>query len=176
MKNINWDNVEEAREYERLAPGGYICKITAVEDVGKNEYLRIEFDVDEGKFKGYFLDLYKSKGFWGGTFYKSYKESALSFFKAFKTSVEESNPGYIFDNDESTLVGKRVGLVLAEEEYKGNDGKIKTRLYVDRARNVESIRKGDFKIPEKKMLPKDYQQPSYQSADNLPDEELPFDL
>ena len=41
MKKINWKNVEEAKEFEKLPAGGYICGITAVEDVPEKEYLRI---------------------------------------------------------------------------------------------------------------------------------------
>ena len=30
MKNIDWNNVKEAEEFERLPAGGYICVITGV--------------------------------------------------------------------------------------------------------------------------------------------------
>lgn len=152
MKNVNWDGVQEATEYSRLAPGGYICRITKATDVPDKEYLKLEYNIAEGEFKDYFKQLNESKNFWGGNFVRSYKESALSFFKAFKTAVEGSNSGYKFINDENTLVGKLVGLVLGEEEYEANDGSTKNRLYVDQVRNVESIKKKDFKIPELKTL------------------------
>ncbi len=152
MRNIDWNNVEEAKEFEKVTPGGYVCGITAVENVENKEYLRIEYDIAEGEKKNYYRELYKSKGFWGASFIKSYKETALPFFKAFKTAVENSNKGYTFNNDEKTLVRKLVGLVLAEEEYKANDGKIKTRLYVDQVHSIDKIRSGDFTVPELKKL------------------------
>ena len=69
MKNIDWQNVEEVKEYVRVAPGGYVCVITAVEDVPDKEYLRIEYDIAEGENKGYYKALYDSKGVLGGIVY-----------------------------------------------------------------------------------------------------------
>lgn len=153
MKKINWKNVEEAKEFEKLPAGGYVCGITAVEDVPEKEYLRIEYDIAEGEFKNHWRDLYTNHGFWGGNFIKSYKEKAMPFFKGFLTAIENSNPGFsadYFDNDESELKRKLIGLVIGLEEYKANDGKIKTRTYVDSVRSVDSIKKGDFEVPELK--------------------------
>lgn len=150
MKMINWNDVSDVGE--KLAPGGYVCGITAVEDIPEKEYLKLEYDVAEGPQKNYYRTLYQNKGFWGGNFVKSYKEKALPFFKAFKTAVENSNPGYTFNNDEKTLVRKLVGLVLGEEEYVGNDGAVKTRLYVAEIHSADRIRKGNFKVPPLKAL------------------------
>ena len=86
------------------------------------------------------------RGFWGASFIKSYKEKAKPFFKAFKTAVEESNKGYIFNNDENTFKNKLIGLVLGEEEYVVNDI-VKTRLYVASVHSADKIRKGNFQVP-----------------------------
>jgi len=152
MKDLNLANVQEAQEYERPVPGGYICGITSVEDVADKQYLKIEYDFAEGKFKNYYRELYEAKSFWGGSFIKSYKEKALPFFKGFITAVENSNKGFTFNNDETALKRKMVGLVLGEEEYFAKDGTIKTRLYVDQVRSVDAIKKGDFEIPELKKF------------------------
>ena len=161
MRSLGLSNVEEPKGFERVKPGGYICQITAVKDVpmdqsGKGDYLLIEYDIADGEFKGYYKNLYDSKGFWGASFMKSYKEKALPFFKAFITALRESNNGFIWHddgaNDENVLRGKYIGLVLAEEEYKGNDGSIKTRLYVDSVRSVNSIKNGDFEVPALKKM------------------------
>jgi hypothetical protein len=152
MKNIDLTNVQEATDFENLTTGGYIARITVAEDVEDKEYLRMEYDIADGKFKGYYGDLFDRLNFWGGRMIRSYKEKALPFFKSFITAVENSNKGYKWDSDEQKLVGKLVGIVLAEEEYTGNDGTIKTRLYVATTRSVDAIKKGDFKVPEKKTL------------------------
>lgn len=152
MKNIDLNNVQEAQDFERVAPGGYVCGITAVEDVANKEYLRLEYDIAEGPLKNYYRNLYNSKGFWAGNFIRSYKDKALPFFKTFITAIEQSNNGYHWNSDEKTLVRKFVGLVLAEEEYEANDGSIKTRLYVVKVISSDKIRKGDFKVPDLKKL------------------------
>ena len=152
MKNINWNNVPDPVELPRLTPGGYVCKITVAKDVPEKEYLKLEYDIAEGEFKGHWNELYKAKSLWGGTFFRSYKEKALSMFKGFLTAVKESNHGFVFENDEKRLEGKLIGLVLAEEEYRKKDGSDGTRLYVANVRSVDKIRKGDFVVPPKKLL------------------------
>lgn len=72
-------------------------------------------------------------------FVKSYKQKALRFFKGFKTAVEESNRNYTFKNDPQSLVGKFMGVVLGEEEYRANDGSVKTRLYVHEVRSGKTL-------------------------------------
>lgn len=152
MKNINWDNVQEAGEFNDPTPGGYAARITNVEDWEKKECLKIEWDFADGEFKGHNREISDKFGFWPISCIRSYKEKALPFFKAFKTAVENSNPGYTFKNDPQSLVGKFIGVVLGEEEYEAKDGSIKTRLYVDQIRSGQAIRDGDFKVPEKKTL------------------------
>ena len=59
MRQVNLENVQEAGEFQRMPSGGYVCKITNVEDVpidpktGKGDYLKIEYDICEGEFKDY---------------------------------------------------------------------------------------------------------------------------
>lgn len=159
MREINWNAVEEAKEFKKPVAGGYICGITAVQDVADKEYLKIEYDFAEGEFKNYWRELYNSKGFWGGSFIRSYKEKALPFFKGFLTAVQESNAGYVFHNDESTLKRKLIGIVLGEEEYLAKDGTVKTRLYVDSVHSVKAIKNKEFEVPYfKKLAPAGFPQ------------------
>lgn len=157
MKPItNIASVQEAGESKRLPAGGYICKYTKVEDNDKKNYLYMEFDIAEGKYKGYYEELNDKINFWAGRCYRSYTEKALPMFKRMCSAVTKSNKGFIFDGnkhcDETTLVGKLVGMVLGEEEYIGNDGSTKTRLYVAREIPVEDIKADKFKIPEIKRV------------------------
>ena len=176
MKNINWATVEEAKEFDKVAVGGYICKITAIEDLEDKEYLKISYDIAFGEFKDYYKNLNESKGFWGATFIKSYKDTALSFFKGFLTAIQSSNQGFAADtfNDPKTLVGKFIGLVLSEEEYiSKQDGTIKTRLYVSQVRSIDAIKAGDFKVVDKKTV--NPEQAGFVPVSNLNDvDELPF--
>jgi hypothetical protein len=99
------------------------------------------------------------------------------------SAVNKSNNGFVFDGetnaDESTLVGKLVGLVLCEEEYIGNDGNLKTRLYVDRECSVDDIVNGNFKVKPLKKLPEEDKPASSADADfmKIPEtdrSDLPF--
>lgn len=163
MKAIDLSNVQESTDNERLTAGAYICKITGVEDVpinpntGKGDYLRIHYDIAEGHFAGYYQGLREAHPDWTfiGSYIRSYKEAALGMFKRFCSAVSKSNGNFIFDGqtnaDESTLIGKKVGLVLQEEEYIGNDGSRKKRLIVNKEFPINEIEKQ--KVPEPKLLP-----------------------
>lgn len=168
MKNIDWNSVNEATN-SRLTPGGYVCGILNAEDVPDKEYLRIEFDIADGPYKNYFREMRDRLNLtqWpaGGVLIRSYKPKAQPFFKAFLTSVQASNPGYTFQNDETTLRRRLVGLVLGEEEYEYN-GEVKTRLRVNAVRSVKAIREGDFKVPDKKCLAPAASAPGYSSGSN----------
>ena len=175
MKNINWNEVEEVKEFEKLPAGGYVCGITAVEDEPQKEYLKFEFDIAEGEYKNYYRSLYDNKGFWAAKFVKSYKQKSVGFFKKMLTAFEKSNKGFIFNNDEKTLKRKLVGLVLGYEEYVGNDGNIKQRLIVTDYLPVDDIKAGNFSIPALKKLETENGQVSNNSAfEAIEDYDLPF--
>lgn len=177
MKPINNYNEVEATEggsFERLAAGGYVCQLMMAEDKTDKEYLQINYDIAEGKYKGWWAQTMERAGFWGGHFTRSYKDTAKAFFKGFTTSVEQSNKGYAWNWEESTLVNKFIGLVLAEEEYNKNDGTIGTRLYVAKNTSVDKIRSGDFKVPDIKKLTTTATTSAFSSVDSSNDGELPW--
>lgn len=179
MKAIDWNNVQEAQDFPSLPVGGYVCGIVRVEDLPEKEYLRVEYDIADGQYKNFYRNQQQRNPdwHWGGVLIRSYKEKALPFFKAFLTSVEKSNSGYKFNNDEKTLVRKLVGLVLGEEEYTKNNGDTGKRLYVASVHSVDAIKKGDFKVPELKKLSGGTAQNSSRTGDFqlLPDDDdLPF--
>lgn len=156
MKSIDLTNVQEAGDFTRPAPGPYICGIYNAENFEDKKYLKITYDIIEGEFKGYYQEMRKNNPdwAWAGAYVKSYKEKALPMFKRFCTSVSRSNGNYVFDGktnaDEKTLKGKKIGLILGEEEYEGNDGTIKTRLYVDREFSIDKL--AGQKVPKLKKL------------------------
>lgn len=155
MKPIkDWENVVPSNNRAPLQPGGYVIKIQGAVDDPHKEYLKIVYDIAEGDEAGRF------SGEWGlnpdneyaHRFYRSYTEKAKGMFKQFTQAVEKSNPQYTWDWKEERLVGKRLGVVLAEEEYENNRGEVKTRLYVAGVYTADEIRKGDFKVPALKKL------------------------
>ena len=175
----NWSEVEEQGNNERklLPAGGYIGKILSVEDFPEKQYLRITWDISEGEYKGNGASCLERNGFLpkAFSFIRSYKESALGFFKGFISAVEQSNPGYKWDFDERKLVGKTIGVVLGDEEYRKLDGNIGTRLVFSQARSADVIRGGNFSIPPLKKLAEDSAPatPTWSAVDT-DDSELPF--
>lgn len=174
MKSINMTDVKEAGESRRLPAGVYICAILDVEDVTDKEYLKVTYDIISGDYAGHFNEIRKEHPDWGwvGAYVKSYKPKALPMFKRFCTAVTKSNPGYVFDGqintDERTLIGKNIGLVLGEEEYYGNDGEKRTRLYVAKEFSVDDF--SNQKVPAPKTI-KDEPAAGFTPVTNEP---LPF--
>lgn len=180
MKPINnWENTRPnyGGEGRKEVPGGYIVKITFVEDNPKREYLRIEWDYVDGDLAGAHRECYDSYGFWPAPLFRSYKEKAAGMFKAFIESVEKSNEGFVWNWNERDLVGKWVGVVTREEEYMSNSGELKTRIIVDRVLPAVDILNGNFTV-----LPTKRKEASNRSnavvdmtgPAPIPDSEIPF--
>ena len=159
MKTIDLTNVQEAGDYSRPTAGAYICTITAVEDNADKEYLKISYDIAEGEYKGYYTKMRADHPEWenAGTYYCSYKPTALGMFKRFCSAVSKSNGKYVFDGatntDEQSLIGKKVGLIFQDEEYYGNDGSRKTRLIINKEFPISDI--ATQKVPAAKTLKED---------------------
>lgn len=183
MKKIDWNTITETDGgFERPIPGAYIARIEQVEDHEDKEYLKVYWDFAEGSLKGDNARTYDRAGFWPMTSIRSYKPSALGFFKSFKTAVEKSNRGYVFDESNlDGMNGKLVGVILGEEEYLKRDGTVGTSLKVQEFRSVDAIRKGDYKIPDIRKLKNRPAPAPAPAADNTwanyesqPDGDLPF--
>lgn len=180
MRKIeNYETVQASSgEFARPTAGGYVCKIIDVEDVpineqGKGDYLRIEYDIADGEFKGYYKEQFdRWGGNWNASFIRSYKEKALGMLKHFTNCIEQSNAGYEWDWNEKGLIGKFVGLVLGEEEYKNSSGEVKVKLVVSQIKTTEEIKNGDFKVPSLKKLPPETNVVNF--APTTDDDELPF--
>ena len=161
MRKIeNYDSIQASSgEFARPGNGGYILEIVNVTDVpynaqtGKGDYLKIDYDIAVGDFKGYYTSQNERfGGKWFANVIKSYKEKALGMFKHFTNCIEESNPGFKWDWQEYKLIGCRFGATLQEEEYLNNEGEVRTRLIVKDIKTVKQIMDGDFKVPTTKKL------------------------
>ena len=178
MKKIDMTNVQEAGEFTSLPAGAYICAITAVEDVPNKEYLKVSYDIDAGEFKYYYSNMRLNHPDWAwvGAYVKSYKPAALPMFKRFCSAVSKSNGRYVFDGgsvnaDEKTLIGKKIGLVLREEEYYSNSGEIRTRLIVHSECPIDKV--ASQKVPDVKRLKEEPTSDFISESDDSTDE-IPF--
>lgn len=182
----NFENVQASTgEYNRIGAGGYCIEIIGVKDVplnaetGKGDYLKIEYDICDGEFAGYYTRQHERfGGDWFASFIRSYKEKAAGMFKHFINCVEESNAGYKWAWDEKSLVHKEVGVVLGEEEYRKNDGSVGVKLVVKNIKTTAQIEMGDFKVPALKKLDDGVTAPSLPTVPNFEDlgenDDLPF--
>lgn len=183
MKKIDMTNIQEAGDFTTLPAGAYICVIRNVEDFEDREYLKVTYDIAEGEFKGYYDDIRSNHPdwSWSGAYVKSYKEKALPMFKRFCSAVSKSNGNFVFDGntvnaDERSLIGKKIGIVLGEEEYWSNSGEKRSRLYVSKEFPVDKL--AEQKIPNKKLIQDDAADPAALSQFvNVPagsDDSIPF--
>lgn len=157
----NWDSIKEPSGREQLPPGGYVVIINAAEirrAQSGYEYLDLSIDIAEGEYKGFYHnDFYAQDGQekkrWKGHYRQGLPQSeqSSSYFKGMVTAIEESNPGYTWNWDERSLVGKIVGCLMRSEEWEYN-GYTGMRTEPMAFTSADRIRKGDFKIPNPKML------------------------
>lgn len=180
MKVKNWTLIDPVTTGNgKLPAGGYVARITAVEDVPSKEYLWVEFDIAEGEYAGHFSDDFAKSRPYIHRFSRSYKDSAEGFFSAFLVALEESNRNRFSVEqwqrtcDEHALVGLEIGIVVQTELYTSNTGEDKERNEVVGIYATQDIRNGDYKLPE----PKDSRTnvptgaSAYQSASN---DAIPF--
>lgn len=166
---------EEARvngDYEKLKLGGHICKIIEVKIEKYNnkdgkpfEQLILKIDIAEPDEQAEFYqrkfaqdaqtDALKAK--WKGNYRITIPENdsedyVKSNFKTLITSVEKSNPGYVWNWEENTLVGKVFGGVFGLEEFTTDDGNI---IAFTRCRFIRSTEKiFEIGIPKVRLADK----------------------
>lgn len=174
MKVIEgYDLVNEAGELKSLPAGAYICKISEVIDVSEKEYLDVYFDIVDGEFKGYFAALESNSSHKYGRMTRSYKQTALPFFKAFITAIEKSNNGYSWNWDEKGLAGKFCVVVFRDEEYL-KDGQVKVMAKADEIRSIQALKENKIVIKPLKKLETPVSTEAVAAPVELTDEELPF--
>lgn len=165
-----YDEVKANNFPERLKLGGHICKVleakiesfTSQKDGKTYEQLIIKFDIESpDEQAGFYANKFsedaskdalnaKWKGFHRISVPTDNSEDFIkSRFKAFTTSVEESNPGYKWNWEENTLVGKVFGGVFAFEEFTNQEGKTITMSRIRYVKSTDKI--FEVEIPKVKM-------------------------
>lgn len=174
-----YNSAKASEDFERLAPGGYVLRITAVKDDTEKQYLLVVYDIAEGPEAGRYKDE-KPENDYRHAIIRSYKETALGMLKAFIQAVDETNGTKLGEKiesglDEQQLVGKIFGAVLGYEEYETNAGEVKQRLYIKSCKTAEQIRKHDFTVPGlKRLAAKKAADPTPSGFVPMDDADMPF--
>ena len=155
---------------ERLKLGGHICKVLDVKieeieskkDNKKFEMMVIKFDIEKpDEQAGFYANKFaddaqanaleaKWKGFHRISIPTDDSEDFIkSKFKAFTTSIEESNPGYKWNWEENTLIGKVFGGVFGFEEFVTQEGKTITMTKIRYVKSTDKIE--EVAIPKVKL-------------------------
>lgn len=165
----DYDEIQVFEGGAQLPVGGYELTIVGakVEQFTNCEILKIAFDiVNNEKYANFYANKFKAAkaqnpdAKWGGVFdvfipkddgseLDGYTKQA---FKRFITSVEKSNEGYVWNWDEKSLKGKAFGGIFGREEFITKEGDRKFAVKCRFPRSIDSIRSGDYKIPEDKLL------------------------
>ena len=167
----DYDKIQVFEGGAQIEPGGYELQIIGakVEQFQNCEIMKVAFDiVNNEQYAGFYSTRFKAakatdqNAKWSGIFdvfipkddgseKDGYTKTA---FKRFITSVEKSNEGYIWDWNELSLKGKMFGGVFGREEFKTKEGNYKFATKCRFPRSIESIRTGNFTIPEDKLMDK----------------------
>lgn len=167
-KPNNWNEVQEFTERPKLPLGAYVCRVkkAVVQSTDYGDQLCLLFDIAEGEYRNFYDNDFKANTQankkWRGVLRQfipkddgsEKDEWTKSSFKGMCTSFEKSNPGYVWNWDEASLVGKLVGILFRNEEY-DFEGKHGWAVRPFRAISVDSVRNGDFTLPKDKPLKKE---------------------
>lgn len=189
----DYETTQAAGEFEKLPKGAYEVRIKQAKVVTYSmrngdsfEKLEIAFDIDKGEYAGYYqrnLEFQQQEDKkWKGVLRiyvpkddGSEKDQwTKRKFKAIIQAIEDSNPGYHWDWNESGLKGKLVGCIFQWKEWAMN-GKSGWFANPYNFIDVAKVRSGEFKLPDDKPLPKDQKPVDLNIfAEDDSEEDLPF--
>lgn len=201
-KPTGWENVQDYTDRKTLPLDAYVCRIkkAVVQQNTYGDQLCVLFDISEGDFARFYDEDFKNNQNedkkWNGILRlflpvndgSDKDEWTKRTLKGFITAVERSNPGYVWNWDESTLAGRTVGILMRNEEWSYN-GKTGWKVRPFRAISADSVRKGEFTLPKDKPLNPLTGAPTYVSTNQpvndapqygfndfkpMPDDDVPF--
>ena len=163
IKPSDWDTKQASEYGPRLAAGGKICEIKASRTQpsrNEHEMLVLDLEIHEGsEFDGYFGDRAKNlaPGKWPGNgtlrqIVTNADGTTNNRFAQLIHAIEHSNPGYQWQWQEGTLVGKHVGIIFREKEYIDKEGAVRTVVEPFVACSTDRILNGSYSVPAKRTL------------------------
>ena len=147
-----WETVEAKGmdDFKALPIGAYECVIVGAavhknEETGKQSF-KVAVDIASGEYKDYFKKRFdantNSDKKWDNNAvrYLGFEGDSVAFFKGFITSVENSNTGYKWNWDETTLKGKKICGVFQYEEYEKQDGSKAVKVRLNKFRSMDKMK------------------------------------
>jgi hypothetical protein len=147
----------------RIPAGWYpaaLLGVTQGQTQSGSQYLDFAFDIIDGEYTRYYAKDYNAQTpydgvkKWRGNVRYFLSEKAIGMLKGAMKAVEESNPGYQWDWDETKIKGKKVGVGIREEEYEANDGSVKTTTRPFAMAAIQRVITGEMTEPKPKLLNK----------------------
>lgn len=149
--------------YTQLPKGGYIGKImgTEIRNFGGKEMLVVSTDITEGEYANYWASEYRAQTsenrYWRSQAlieipYDGCDEKTVKKFKRFITKVEECNPAFHWDWDETKLKGCAIGCVYYISERVYNGKKYTSTKLSSSFATLKEITNGTFWAPEDALL------------------------
>jgi hypothetical protein len=176
-----FNEVELNSNYKRLSVGPQHCIIRKVDVDEEKQYVKLYFDIASGELKNYFQEKEARYTDWSnqGIMYRSYKDSAMIYFKSFIVALEKSNKDYSFiktNYDFKTFLNKEMVVVFGEVEipYLDDENKIKTVIKPIEIRSLEALRSGNIKTPSIKKLNDKEKEMLFKKEEPIVLENLPF--
>lgn len=132
----------------RLPAGNYACTIVAASDNTAKEYVLLTLRVAAGERTGYEV-----------SYYLSYKDNPKVFGMTLGrlNTISESNPGFDAEaawnaNTWPLFLGKSVGVQVNEEEWQGDDGKVRTGTKAGALLATADVLSGKAREPRHRKL------------------------
>lgn len=162
----DYDKTRSYGEYQVLPRGGYVMRIlgASVHENSNGQYVKIAADVAEEEYQGFYNRDYQNQKSedrkWRCNYLLSVPNDDGSEkdgwtnrrFKTFTESLEESNPGYHFDWNESKFKGLIIGGLFNEREYEKNDGSIGRATNFAQVCSVGAVRSRKYEVPDDRVL------------------------
>lgn len=162
-KPSGYDTVQAQSKLPRLPIGGYVIKImnVKVETYTNGSVLVLQHDIIEGEHAGFYKKNYamqtQEDKKWKGTLRLSIPQDGdedwkIAAFKRNMQALENSNNGYSWNWDETSLKGKISGALFRNKEFAAQNGS--TGVYTECFMFIpaDDVRAGNFEMPKDKML------------------------
>lgn len=150
----DFDKIEpkgmEDFSFKTLPIGAYECiikdaRIHTNKENGK-ETLKVSVDIASGEYKDYFQKRYdnnnNSDKKWDNNAvkYLAFQGENVSYFKGFITCIQNSNVGYDWNWDETSLKNKKICGIFQYEEYKKLDGSKAVKVRLSKFRSLDKMK------------------------------------